>query len=104
MGAFRRIKTQVAAVIDPKAANSIPAKLFTGFIVILILLNVLAVMLGTMENFASKHNKMLQVFEVFSVIIFTVEYLLRLWICTEQDIYKSPLREDCVLSLHHFPS
>jgi voltage-gated potassium channel len=47
----------------------------------LILLNMLAVICGTVPSFEQRHGPWLYAFECFSVAVFTVEYLLRLWSC-----------------------
>jgi voltage-gated potassium channel len=45
----------------------------------LIILNVVAVILSSFENIASSYGSQLSIFECFSVIVFSVEYILRLW-------------------------
>lgn len=49
--------------------------------VVLILLNVLAVMLETVNEIAEEYAGILLYFEYFSVAIFSIEYLLRIWCC-----------------------
>lgn len=53
------------------------------FLIVLIALNVLAVLLESIESLALRHAAGFQMFEIFSVAVFTVEYGLRLWTCTE---------------------
>ncbi len=53
------------------------------FLIVLIALNVMAVLLESMETLAQRHAFAFRVFETFSVAVFTVEYGLRLWTCTE---------------------
>ncbi len=48
---------------------------------VLIFLNVLTVILETVPSLANTHGPYLKTFEVFSVLVFTVEYALRLWVC-----------------------
>jgi len=54
----------------------------------LILLNVIAVILGTVDTIKSQHGTVLRGFEVFSVLVFTVEYALRIWSCVEAEEYE----------------
>lgn len=49
----------------------------------LILLNVVAVMGETVPEIAGAHRELLRRFEVGSVLVFSVEYGLRLWSCVE---------------------
>ena len=56
------------------------------FLFYLIWLNIIAVILSLFPQFNSKFNKIFYYIELVSVIIFTVEYLVRLWIAP----YKPP--------------
>jgi voltage-gated potassium channel len=55
--------------------------IFDYFILILIAANVAAVMLGTVESFEKRFSEPLFAFEVFSVLVFSIEYAARLWSC-----------------------
>ncbi len=55
-------------------------KYFIKFIYALIVLNIVALILESYEELNSKYNQFFYFFEVFSVAIFTVEYLIRIWI------------------------
>ena len=63
---------------------------FDFFILILIFLNVLAVILETVQALEENYGTLFFQFEIFSVTIFTVEYLLRVWSCTSQAKYAHP--------------
>ena len=63
---------------------------FDIFILILIFLNVLAVILETVQVLEENYGTFFFRFEVFSVTIFTAEYLLRVWSCTSQAKYAHP--------------
>lgn len=53
------------------------------FLIILISLNVLAIILESIETFEQRYHNHFVVFETFSVLIFSVEYLLRIWSSVE---------------------
>lgn len=59
----------------------------------LISLNVIAVMIETIPEVRAAHAAKFTVFEIFSVMIFTVEYVLRVWSATEHpgERFKSPI-------------
>ncbi len=52
---------------------------FNKFIIVLIILNCIAFILETFEPISSSYGTFLNYFEAISVIIFTVEYGLRVW-------------------------
>ncbi len=62
------------------------------FLIGLIILNVLAVILETVEGFAAPYKTALYLFDLFSVTVFTVEYVLRLWSCTANHEFQQPIR------------
>lgn len=61
------------------------------FFAALITLNVIAVVLETVHDVYVTYGTLLQNFEVFSVCVFSVEYVLRLWTCTCDPRYRHPL-------------
>lgn len=60
------------------------SKVFDVFIIALIGLNVLAVVLGSVKSIYTAYQAFFNWFEVFSVAVFTAEYLLRMWACVEE--------------------
>ncbi len=54
----------------------------------LILLNVVAVILGTVDTIKAQYGGALKGFEAFSVLVFTIEYVLRIWSCVEDEEYE----------------
>jgi len=56
------------------------------FLITLITANVGMIMLETIPHLADQYAQAFRYFELFSVAIFTVEYLLRLWSCVETPI------------------
>jgi voltage-gated potassium channel len=67
--------------------------IFDRFMMVLILLNVTAIVLETVPSIHAGNKDFFFGFEVFSVAIFTVEYLLRVWSCTEDKAndYSNPI-------------
>lgn len=53
---------------------------FIKFIYALIVLNVIALILESYEELSSKYSYIFYYFEIFSVVIFTIEYLIRIWV------------------------
>jgi voltage-gated potassium channel len=55
---------------------------------VVISLNAFAVIFDTVPAIREKYHQLIFNFEVFSVAVFTVEYLLRLWSCVEDPRYN----------------
>ena len=62
-----------------------------AFLLALILLNVLAVILETVNSLQLRFSTAFWAFEVFSVGVFSVEYAARIWSCTADPRYRQPL-------------
>lgn len=60
------------------------------FLLTLILVNVAAVVLETVPVLRAAHQRTFDLIEVFSVAVFTAEYLLRLWSCPEDSRFRGP--------------
>ena len=66
---------------DPQSRNPV-STLLKIFMTALILLNVIAFIISTVNSIETKYENPLKLFETFSIGIFTLEYLLRIWVCT----------------------
>ncbi len=92
--AIDRIRRRVYEVIEMGSGEDRTSKAFDTFIVTLILLNVAAFAAETVPSLEHAYGKEFFAFEAFSVAIFTIEYLARLWVGVEVPFLKrlSPLR------------
>ncbi|MFN3488173.1 MAG: ion transporter [Emticicia sp.] len=62
------------------------------FLTVIISLNAVVIILDTVPSIQHKYHQLLLDFEVFSVVIFTIEYFLRLWSCVENPAYSHPIK------------
>jgi len=85
---MKAIKNQIFQIIEPTSGDSHYARFFSIFLITLICLNVLAVIFETVKSIYSEYPRFFHLFEVFSVAIFSIEYLLRLWLSTCDQRYK----------------
>lgn len=66
---------------------------FEAFLIFLIVSNVAAVTIETMPQFGTAYHKWFNYFEIVSVVVFTVEYMLRLWTAPEDPRFSgNPVR------------
>ncbi len=82
-GARRRWKQRVYEILEVGHPNDLASRVFDGFIVVLIVTNVVAVALETVEPLSQQFATAFRLLEAISVAIFTIEYAARLWVCTE---------------------
>ena len=78
-------------VYDILEARNVTGKWVNGVIMVIIVLNFISIILETHEDLNQPYGKYFYAFEVFSIAIFTFEYLLRLWSCTAAREYAHPV-------------
>lgn len=82
------IKHRVYRLLEPGDADG---RCLDIFIICLIVLNVTAVVLETVEWIGTRFAHLFDAFEIFSVAVFTVEYILRVWSCTVDPRFSDPI-------------
>lgn len=88
---YHKTKQKVHGLLHPEiVGDSRWDKVINIFIVVLIILNVIAVMLETIPTIEKNRDLMLffHYFDLVSVIIFSVEYVLRVWSSNHEEKYK----------------
>ena len=83
VAARHTLRRKVYSVIEVGRGDDTASKIFDAIIVTLILLNILAFMAETVKSIHDQYGDWLWAFEVFSVGVFTLEYLARLWTAVE---------------------
>ena len=91
---MKNIRKQVNATLQIKFQKDKTGINFIANIslTLLIFLNTLAIVLHSIPELRKDYNKFFLDFEVFSVVIFTLEYILRVWSIVEQPGYHHPLQ------------
>lgn len=84
------IKRKVYLLLDPGQGGTKWDKVINSIIVILIVLNTGAVILETVENIFIAYKDIFNALEIITVIIFSTEYILRVWSCTSDEKYNHP--------------
>ena len=88
---FHSLKHRVFNLIRDDDENDVYSNIFDGTIIALIVINVLLVVLDTF-NIPSPYDTISGVIETVSVIIFTVEYLARVWVADLRFPGMTPFR------------
>ncbi len=85
------IRRRLYEVLETAIAGDQFSRAFDIALTVLILANVIAVALGTVDSIHRQYSAALASFEVFSVIVFTIEYMLRVWVAIEAPLYRRPV-------------
>ena len=74
------VRSRTFELLNPATFGDQTSRLWDQFFSVLILLNVVAVTLESVEALHEKYDQIFHYFELFSILIFTVEYSLRVWV------------------------
>lgn len=87
---YDRTKQRVQDILTGTAFDLV-GRVVVISMISLILLNVLAVMAESVAWIRADFARSLEVFETFSVTVFVVEYILRLWSCTASPKFRGAM-------------
>jgi len=76
-------RKRVWTLLEPADEKDKASRITDIFLVTLIFFNILMVILETVDSLYVKYNSFFKYFEFFSVTIFSIEYIGRLWSCVE---------------------
>ena len=84
-------KRRMYEIVDAKHSNDLLSKGVNEFLIALILLNTLAVVLESVHSYKLAYGTLFRAFEIFSITIFTIEYLIRVWTSNLDQNFDSPI-------------
>jgi len=79
-----KIRHRCWELLEPGEENDSNSKKVDIFLLGLISLNILSVILETVDDLFNQYKVTFQYFEFFSVLVFTIEYMARLWSCVTE--------------------
>lgn len=88
---LRRRVWDLLEVVEDDATGKITWDWVDVTLLALIILNVLAVILETVSSLQAQFGRFFLAFEIFSIAVFSLEYVVRLWACTADPHYRSPV-------------
>jgi voltage-gated potassium channel len=81
--AYRRWRREVHDILEVGGDAHPVGRIVNAFIIVLIILNAIAFAADTVPELADRYAVEFEVFNIFSVIVFTLEYVLRVWSAVE---------------------
>ncbi len=81
---------RVYEILEPARPGDVESKFFDVALIALIVFGSAVAVLATVEEIAVRYEHLLWALEALLVVVFTQEYVLRLWSCTADERYKRP--------------
>lgn len=85
------MRRRIHQIVEPHDDGDAASAAFDIFILGLIFLNVVALVFQTEEAFYNWSPLFFDLFETVSVVVFSAEYMLRIWSCVENPEYAKPI-------------
>jgi voltage-gated potassium channel len=86
-----KLKQRVWEILDVAKPGDVLSRTFNIFILTLISLNVVAVIIGSVKLIEERYERFLYWFEIFSLAVFSIEYIARVWSCVSRKEYSKPI-------------
>lgn len=91
-GWYEKIQGDVYTLLESPAGTNKVRKAVIFFIASLILLNVFVVILETVNSVYLESTTFFHFFDFVTVIVFSIEYILRIWCCVRNPLYSDPVQ------------
>jgi len=88
---YDRLQGRVFFLLESPARDNTARKTVIYFIAGMILLNVAAVILETKHELYVEYAQYFHLIDLVCVVIFSIEYVLRVWCCVRNPSYSSPV-------------
>ena len=88
---YHTLKRKIFLVLEIGQGDGTLSRRVDILIMTMILLNVAAVIIETVEPIYTEYILVFESFEYFSVAFFTIEYIGRVWTCTFMEKYRHPV-------------
>lgn len=80
---LKRLRNRAAEILQTNRSYDLASRFFDVGLIAVITLNVIAVILSSEAELYQQYQDQFDYFEIFSVMIFSIEYLARLWSCID---------------------
>lgn len=89
---YQSLKRRSYEILEKGHSEDVWSRRVDLFIIVLILVNILAVILETVASLKTNYGLLFDYIEFFSIGIFTIEYIVRIWSITEKREYSDPVK------------
>ena len=88
---YSTIKRKVHILLDPTESDGKLHKAINILIISLIILNAFAIIIETVKSVYIKNKIFFDYLELITIVVFSTEYILRVWSCTAIEKYSHPV-------------
>lgn len=86
------LRRRLYLTLETTEKGGILERIFEIILVIIIILNIFAIVMDSVDEYDMQYRTFFRNFEIFSVVFFTIEYALRLYSIVENPRYRHPVK------------
>lgn len=86
------IRRRIYLTLEPTEKGGVIERIFETALITIIVLNICAIVLDSVEDIDHHYKATFRNFEIFSVIFFSVEYIARIYSIVEKPKYEHPVK------------
>lgn len=86
------LRNRIAKALDPRLKTSAGLSVTNKFITLIIIISLVSAIIETEPDVYVGHEILFSLSELIFTVIFSIEYLIRVWVSTENPQYKSRLQ------------
>jgi voltage-gated potassium channel len=86
------LRRRLYLTLEPTEKGGLTERIFELVLIVIITLNILAIVLDSVQSIRDEYAELFQQFELFSLIFYTVEYILRIYSIVENPKYADPVK------------
>jgi voltage-gated potassium channel len=86
------LRRRLYLTLEPTEKGGLIERIFEFFLIIIIILNILAIVLDSVKDIRAQYDDYFVNFERFSIFLFTVEYIARIYSIVESPKYSDPVK------------
>ena len=86
---FRR---RLYLILSPDERGGIIERIFEAILILTIIGNIIAIILDSIPHLHEQYEELFDIFEIYSVIFFTVEYVARIYSIVEDRRYAGRIK------------
>jgi voltage-gated potassium channel len=84
------LRKRLYLILEPSERGGILERIFEVVLILIIILNILAIVLESVDDYRVQYHVLFRQFEVFSITFFTIEYIARIYSIVEHPKYSDP--------------
>lgn len=85
------LRRRLYLTLEPTEKGGLIERIFEFFLIVIIILNILAIVLDSVQEIRQQYEEFFMKFEIFSIVLFTIEYIARIYSIVESPKYSDPV-------------